>query len=230
MLRILVLAVLLWPMLQSPAAAQAKAGDGGAYMLLGATAGKTNNPRAWPTYKADFGLELGAQLGLGYAYRGWRVEAQVGYEAFLLDNLAPAAGAGLSGVDGYGKTTGPVAMASLFFRPGEAGTFQPFVGAGIGLARLNTEFKGDFCSAAQATCYTNARIAGGSDTVEAWQWAIGMSKLSWDESREVVVGYRYFSTRDYQVELVDSGPVTQDGLESHSLMLSMRWYFGKTRR
>lgn len=229
MLRVLVLAAFLWPMLQQPAAAQETAG-GGTYLIFGATTGKTNNPRARPAYMADLGLEFGMQMGLGYAYRGFRLEGQVGYEAFFLNNVLPGSGTVLSDTDIYGKATGPVAMANLFFRPGGAGTFQPFVGAGIGVASLTTDFRGDFCSVPLATCFTNTKLVGGKETVGAWQWAIGMSKLATDGNSELVIGYRYFTTRDIDVDVAGYGTVLQDGVESHSLMLSWRWYFGALGR
>ncbi len=223
MLRVLVLAISILSLLPSPAGAQQD--SGGTYLILGTTVGKTNNPRGRPEYKADLGMDLGAQIGLGYAYRALRLEAQVGYEAFFLNNLNPASGGSLYDVDGYGKVSGPVAMANLFFRPGEAGSFNPFLGAGIGVANLNTKFKGDFCSVPLANCYVNERIASGKETVGAWQWAIGMSKISTSGGSEMVIGYRYFTTKDFDTNLAGYGTITQDGVESHSFMLSIRWYF-----
>nr|AHM02042.1 surface antigen msp4 family protein [uncultured miscellaneous Crenarchaeota group] len=224
MIRILVLAAFLLSMLSTPAAAQSE--TIGPYVILGATAGKANNPRGRPEYKADLGLELGGQIGLGYAYRALRLEAQAGYEAFFLDSLNPASGGSLYNVDGYGKVSGPVAMLNLFFRPGEPDSMNPFVGAGIGFANLNTKFKGDFCSVPLSACFSNERIASGNETVQAWQWVIGMSKMSRYKNSELFIGYRYFTTKDFSTNLAGYGPVTQDGVESHSLMLAMRWYFG----
>lgn len=228
MLRVLFLAIFILPILPVPAGAEAAAN--GTYLILGTTVGKTNNPRARPEYMADLGMELGAQIGLGYAYRAFRLEAQTGYEAFFLDNLRPASGGSLYNVNAYGKASGPIAMANLFFRPGEAGSFNPFVGAGIGVARLNTKFKGDFCSVPLSACYSDERIASGRETVGAWQWAVGMSKLSRDGNSEFFIGYRYFTTRDFSTNLAGYGPITQDGVESHSLMLTLRWYFGALGR
>jgi hypothetical protein len=224
MFRILVLAAFILSMLSPPAGAQQE--TKGPYLILGATAGKANNPRGRPEYKADLGLELGAQIGFGYAYRALRLEAQAGYEAFFLDNLNPSSGGSLYDVDGYGKVSGPVAMVNLFFRPGESRSMNPFLGAGIGFASLNTKFKGDFCSVPLSTCFSDERIASGKETVQAWQWAFGMSKMSRYKNSELFIGYRYFTTKDFNTNLAGYGPVTQDGVESHSLMLTMRWYFG----
>jgi hypothetical protein len=42
---------------------------------------------------------------------------------------------------------------------------------------------------------------------------------------EWFIGYRYFATADLELNVAGVGPVTQEGVQSHSIMLGIRFRF-----
>lgn len=197
----------------------------GPYLSVEMSAGKPNDPRAAGVYEADMGLETGLRLGAGYAFEGLRLEAQLGYEAFLLNNLNPLPGSPLSEADTTGELSGLVMMANLFYDFGAPGGTRPFLGAGAGFANLKADYHGYYCSLLPFGCWDGEKVVGGSDTVAAWQGMAGISRPLSGGRGEWYIGYRYFGTGDIGLNVVGYGPVTQEGIQSHSVMLGWRWRF-----
>ena len=40
---------------------------------------------------------------------------------------------------------------------------------------------------------------------------------------EWYIGYRYFGSNDIELNVIGYGPMTQEGVQAHSLMLGWRW-------
>lgn len=194
--------------------------SGGPYISIDFSAGSPNDPQASGIYEADLGMEFGARLGVGYAFGGLRLEGQLGYESFTLNNLNPVTGSPLAETDSSGELAGLVMMANLFYDIGTPGGPRPFLGAGIGFANLEADYHGLVCF---ILCAEGAQIVNGSDTVAAWQGMAGLSTPLSGGHGEWFIGYRYFGTGDIGLNVVDYGPVTQEGVQSHSVMLGWRF-------
>ena len=226
--RLILLVVL---MLHAPglAGAQETGGDpppessGSFYISLDISAGKPNDPQAPGVYEADLGMEAGLRLGLGYAFDSLRAEVQLGYESFGLNGVRPLPGSPLSGIDSAGDLSGMVMMGALFYELGAPGNTRPFLGAGIGFARLEADYHGRVCFL--FTCSDGEQIVEGSDTVAAWQAMAGFSSPNAAGNAEWFIGYRYFETANLGLNVVGLGKVTQEGVQSHSLMLGIRFRF-----
>lgn len=197
--------------------------NSGLYFAVDFSGGVPNDPVADGVYEADLGLETGLRLGLGYALEGLRLEGQFGYENFYLNNVNPLPGSPLSEADTAGDLSGLVMMANLFYDFGAPGGTRPFLGAGVGFARLKADYHGFYCSIFTLQCWDGEQVVDGSDTVAVWQAAAGLSIPMRNGNSEWYVGYRYFGSADIDLNVVGYGPVTQEGVQAHSLMLGWRW-------
>jgi opacity protein-like surface antigen len=193
---------------------------GGLYVSFDFSVGSPNDPEASGVYEADLGLELGTRLGIGYSFDGLRAEAQLGYQSFTLNNVNPVPGSPITEFDSSGDLAGLVMMANLFYDFGVPGGARPFLGAGIGFANLEADYHGLVCF---ILCSEGAQIVDGSDTVGAWQGMAGLSTPLRSGHGEWFIGYRYFGTDDIGLNVVGVGPVTQEGVQSHSVMLGWRF-------
>jgi len=195
----------------------------GLYLSVDFSVGSPNDPQADGVYEADLGLETGLRLGMGYAFGGLRLEGQLGYEGFTLNNVNPLPGGPLSESDTTGELSGPVFMANLLYDFGTPGGTRPFLGAGVGFARMEADYHGFYCSILPFGCWDGEKVVGGSDTVMAWQGMAGISRPLSSGRGDWYIGYRYFATDDIGLNVVGYGPVTQEGVQSHSVMLGWRW-------
>ena len=210
-----------------PLAAAEEAAEGGPppgpargpYLSLEMSAGKPNDPQAPGVYEADLGFATGLRLGAGYGFDSLRLEGQLGSETFYLNNVNPVGGDAISESDTTGKLSGLVMMANLFYDFGTPGGTRPFVGAGIGFARMKADYHGFYCSILPFGCWDGEQVVDGSDTVAAWQAMVGLSKPMRNGHGDWYIGYRYFETADIGLNVVGYGPVTQEGVQSHNVML-----------
>ena len=213
-----------------PAEAQEMEGDpppassDGFYWSIDLSAGKPNDPQAPGVYEADLGMEIGSRFGIGYEFHWLRAEAQIGYEAFGLNGVRPLPDSPLTGIDSTGDISGLVMMGNLFVDLGAPGGGPRwFLGAGIGFARLEADYHGQVCWL--LVCSDGEQIVDGTDTVAAWQGMAGLSTPNKHGNAEWFIGYRYFATADIGLNVVGVGPVTQEGVQSHSVMLGIRFRF-----
>ncbi len=220
---------LVFLLFHAPAAAQAGAppadSPGGTYWSFDISTGLANNPRAAGVYEVDLGMEFGARLGLGYAFDRLRLEAQLGYEGFSLSSLEPLPGSPMAATNfNEGGLTGPVMMGNLFYDFGAPGGARPFLGAGFGFASLRARYQRNlYCILICLGGDGGEPVVSGSDTVAAWQGMAGLSIPLQSGRGEWFIGYRYFATADLGLNVVGVGPVTQEGVQSHSLMLGWRF-------
>lgn len=222
-MRLFGLAVLLlhWPGL---AAAQETGGDPETYWALDFSVGAVNDPLATGVYTANLGVEVGARLAVGYAFERLRAEVQFGYEGFSLSGLEPAPGSPMAGASWIaGGLTGPVVMGNLFLDFGAPGGARPFLGAGVGVASLKARYQSNlFCFLICLGGDGGAPVVYGSDTVSAWQAMAGLSTPLGSGRGEWFIGYRYFGTAALSLYVAGVGPVIQEGVQSHSVMLGWR--------
>lgn len=193
----------------------------GFYWSLDLSAGKPNDPQAPGVYEADLGMEFGSRFGVGYAYHWLRAEAQIGYEAFGLNGVGPLPDSPLAGTDSTkGDISGLVMMGNLFVDLGASAGPRWFLGAGYGFARLEADYYGEVCWL--LVCSEGDQIVDGTDSVAAWQGMAGLSIPFRGGGGALFIGYRYFATADIGLNVVGVGPVTQEGVQSHSVMLGFR--------
>lgn len=215
MRRILMLAACLSALL-SPAALAAQGGwylaaQGGASIPQSA-----ENDSDRGTFNTDFkpGYAFSVALGydLGEAYpdfgRG-RVELEVGYRKNDVDEMEFEEGT----IATEGDVTVLSAMLNTFGEIRETAPFYPYLGAGVGVARLSlndVSIKGKV-------------FADDEDTVLAWQVGTG---VGWRVSPYLVLdlGYRYFSAVD--PSFTDSLGIEFDSeYDTHTVLLGARLDF-----
>jgi outer membrane protein OmpA-like peptidoglycan-associated protein len=118
-------------------------------------------------------------LGLGYAFsNGFRAEGELGHRFNQLDE---------GDLSDYGLLDGDVhvwsAMANLFYDFNRGSGVEPYVGVGVGAARINTGLVGP------------GGTVDDSDTVFAYQAMAGIA-FRLTEQLDLDVGYRYFEADD----------------------------------
>ena len=217
-----------------PAGAQETGGvpppgsPGGFYWSLDFSIGSASDAEAPGVYTADLGMEFGTRLGIGYAFDRLRAELQIGYEGFSLNGLEPAPGSPWAGADWIeGGLTGPVMMANLFLDIGAPGGARPFLGAGLGFASLEARYQSNlYCFLICLGSDGGESVVNGSDTVAAWQGMAGISFPLGAGGGDWFLGYRYFGTDELGLNMVGVGPVIQEGVQSHSVMLGIRVRIG----
>src|SRR5262245_37974738 len=132
-------------------------------------------------YDGPFDFALGQEhdwtehLGLGYAFsNGFRIEAELGhrFNQYDEDDLANAGAAD-------GDVHAWSAMANVFYDFNKGGGLEPYIGVGVGAARIN-----DFVN-------FGGFAIDDEDTVLAYQGMIGVAARVTDQL-DVDVGYRYF--------------------------------------
>ena len=132
---------------------------------------------ASPTY--SFGSstlehDWSEHLGLGYAFQnGFRLEGELGHRFNQID-ATPT-------IDAGGDVHAWSAMANLFYDFNRGGQLEPYIGVGVGAARLNYNLND----------HSSLAYAEGEDTVLAYQGMVGFA-VGLGEHWDVDVGYRYF--------------------------------------
>lgn len=168
------------------------------------------------TFTGDIkvGNETGYALQFhgGYAFRSFafatpRVEAELGYRSSGLKSLTD-----IEGTSGDTSVLSLMTNASLYFLPKRS--WHPFVGAGIGMARVGVDWKSG-----------NGKLVDDTDTVFAYQ---GFAGVSYDVAKnwELSAQYRYFGTQDPEFKDTDGAKVTGE-YSSHSILAGFTYKFGK---
>jgi outer membrane protein OmpA-like peptidoglycan-associated protein len=162
--------------------------------------------------RAEFNNGFVGNGALGYSFGSVRVEGEIPYRRNGVDKLAPA-------TTGGGHTSSVAGMANAYYDFLPDSRFDPYVGAGIGVARVN--FSG--IRGAGAT------VIDDSDTVFAYQGIVGARYLvapQWDLGAE----YRYFATADADLKTtaaaVPANTAVSAPYSNHSLMLNLTYHFG----
>jgi outer membrane protein OmpA-like peptidoglycan-associated protein len=196
---------------------------------------------------------FGVYAGLGkYFSRGLRGEVELSWRIQDIDDL-PGDGAGFAGFPtggngqnigggaslGDNRELGEIAVGALMlngykdFNLDVAGRFQPYVGAGIGIARVRADFDNvDDQPAVQdddvLTAPVGFRIfAQNDDYVPALQGLAGFN-VEMTDSLSLNLGYRYLRTATYDFEaFVNNERADVEGRYNvHEASIGLRWDFG----
>ena len=149
---------------------------------------------------------------VGYDFRAFRAEIEASYRESGVDE---ASGFGVS-VQGKGEVSALSAMANAYFEPTlQIGPLQPYVGAGIGIARFRA-------SQVEAVGIPGAGPVTASETGLAYQLLAGAGWRLSDQAT-LTAGYRYFATPDIDTTIDPIGPLEIDGLGLHAVEIGVRF-------
>jgi opacity protein-like surface antigen len=207
-LKILVAAVIAAAM-PSLAHAQWYAGaDGGANFVQDSNlSGNGTSAKAG----SDTGYVIQGHAGYAFTGPGFgtpRIEGEVGYRSSGLKSL--------SNVNGTvsGQTTALSLMVNGAYQFLPKSSWHPFVGAGLGMARIGVDWRDG-----------NGTLVEGTDWVFAYQ---GFAGVSYDVTKnwELTAQYRYFATED--PEFTSAAGVRYTGeYSSHAVMAGVSYKLGK---
>jgi len=182
--------------------------DGGANFQQGEKLTGTNNDGSTFTDKSGNKTGYGLQMHGGYDFGGPKVEMELGYRSGKLKSLAE--------VDGKvtGDTTSLSIMTNGIYQFLPQSKWHPFVGAGIGMARIGTQWKID-----------GDKVLDDTDWVFAYQAFTGLS-YDIEKNWEISAQYRYFGTQDAKFSDSDGGSV-ELGYHSHAILAGVAYKFSK---
>lgn len=180
-------------------------------------------------YAADFDHDkgIGAYAALGYAYgNGFRTELELSYRKndarqWVGDNVTFS---GFHEPTLDGDTSSYAFMANLLYDFGDSGWLNPYIGAGVGYARIDQELVG-----------VNPVAIGGLSPLlvddNTWEFAYqGIAGMAFRlaEGLMLDVSYRYFATLSPEFDALLAGvPTTYETeYKSHTVFAGLRWNFG----
>jgi len=162
---------------------------------------------------------------LGYEWRGgWRAEAEVAHRKNDFDQVTIRTDGGLGAQLGFGSLNGATldiggdvtslaGMANVYYDVPLGWAVRPYVGAGLGVARIDAELT-----------LGPLLLVDETDTVLAWQIMAGLSYPA-TERISLSVGYRYFATQDAELSETVGGRTFDSEYRSHNLELGVRFSF-----
>jgi len=167
--------------------------------------------------EANYEVGFGGLGAVGYAFDfGLRVEAEVGYRQASVDSfdVRSAGGLPITAEGGRSSSNGTIAalsgLASAFYEFDTGGRFGPYLGGGLGVARVDVN-----------NWRAGGNIADDSDTVFAYQLGAGTS-YDLGGALKLDVGYRYFATDDPSVTSSTGSSLTVD-YETHNVVVGLRF-------
>ncbi len=162
------------------------------------------------------GYAFGAALG--YDFGGVRLEAELmrhenDVKRFAFDGTGGIVGLGQQPADS-GDTTATAAMANLYYDIDLGGATRPFIGFGMGIARLNFD-----------SYRTGAiNIVDDSKSVFAYQ-AIAGIRHAISKAIDLTLEYRYFNTENPKLQ--DAlGRSLKGDYSTHLVLAGLVWKFG----
>lgn len=165
--------------------------------------------------KTEYDRGWGAGANLGYQFNnGFRTEVELGYRTNDIDKTKLKSGfAAADGtkLDASGDLNAISLMGNVWYNFNRNGTVQPYIGGGLGVARVELndyEIEG-------------VNIADDDDTVPAYQVGAGLDFMLGDRTA-LGIGYRYFGTKDPEFQ-INSKLRTE--YEAHSVLASLRYRF-----
>lgn len=163
------------------------------------------------TAKINTGLAGAASIGYGFG-NGLRGELELAHRAGTVGSLSNAA-AGASG----GRLDATSVMANVLYDFANETSFVPYLGAGIGGARLRASNIGPDQG--------NAIVSGGAN-VFAYQ---GIAGLDYRIGNNLAVGasYRYFATAAASIP-TSAGDSARVPYRDHAVLIGMRYAFNPT--
>lgn len=197
--------------------ASAFAGDPGMYAAVsGGLIVPSDVEISKPGNSADASRKVGYTIGgaVGFDFgTNVRAEAEINYKANDTNELKEA-----TGTKGYTSTISALSfMANAYYDLHSLGSYgvMPYVGAGVGVARLSTN---DGVIAGGTTF-----VQDGSDTVLAYQAGLGVA-YTISPKALLDVGYRYFRTADAKFKDPSANVVTMT-YDNHTILAGLRFLF-----
>jgi len=183
-------------------------------LYIGAALGLVKGPNSTAsgtsggTVKFDAGNMGAAFLGGRFQSNDihWRGEAEVARRALDLSTV--------SGTAAQGEALATSVMGNALFDLDMVGPVQPYIGAGVGLAKVKLDGASPF----------GGSTVNGSDTVGALQLLAGAS-YRLNEQVDLFTDYRYFTTRNADFTTA-AGTTTSMKLSTHSILAGLRFNFG----
>ncbi len=156
------------------------------------------------------GKSLTGITGIG----GLRGELEIGY--FESDIDAHNVGGTLfQGDDAFGTTSGLFGLVNVFYDFNEFGRFKPFIGGGIGLARVEFDSHGVNLGGADTV------VMDDEDTGFAYQLSAG-ANIALTETVDLELGYRFLGVTGVELEAVD-GTASDVDVENHIVYGGLRF-------
>jgi len=205
-----------------PADGQAKtyiSGNVGAVFVQDADLTETG-PGVSGTGEFEFDTGYGVNAALGYSLDGLRLEAELSYRQADFDQLSvdsiTVAGftiTGLGSFDVDGDTSALGLMGNVWYDFDTGGKLRPFIGGGIGLARVDI----DVASVGGAPVGLSDH-----DYVFAYQAGAGVG-YEISSNTVATLGYRFFGTSD--PEFNSGGFTDETEVRTHNIELGLRFRF-----
>lgn len=165
------------------------------------------------TQEQDFSGGASGELDEGYAVSGavgynfgagWRSELEVAYRNNDVDSLENAAGASLPSPGG--DVTSTAFMFNGYYDLPTGTALTPYVGAGIGLARVNVDYDS-----------AGVNIADEDSTEFAYQGVAGLS-YAISPNADLFAEYKYFATSD-----IDLGGGAEADYQNHTVLAGLKY-------
>lgn len=196
----------------TPALAQSE----GPYVALGAglvipEESDLDGPTAATSGDVEFDNGWAAMIAGGYAWgNGLRTELEFSYRDTGVDGITtPGA------TNGDGSANALATMANVLYDFDFGIGLKPYLGAGIGLARVEAE---NWRNSAGA-------ITDDGDISWAWQGIAGAA-YGISDNVDLTLDYRYFSAPDLELSGAAAGTSYDTEYQNHTVMLGVRYTFG----
>ncbi len=192
------------------------------YLMWNWELGDSANPMTDANFGVDLDWSLGTGFGFGYRLAGMlRLEGELHAQWFRVGSLDLEPGAPFVPRDYAGEMWAIGAMANLFVDLPAWGDARPYLGAGYGVSRVEAEYNESICI---IFCFsTENTVVDDWDLAEAWQAMAGIAFWKQASNSELYFGYRYFETDDLQLRTVSGTPFVQEGIQSHTLSIGIRF-------
>jgi opacity protein-like surface antigen len=194
----------------------------GLYFLWNWDLGDSANPTTDADFSVDTEGSLGTGFGFGYRLAGMlRLEGEFHAQWFRVGSLDLGPGAPIVPFDYSGGLQATGLMANLFVDLPAWRTVRPYLGAGYGFSRVDAEYNESICI---VICFsTDNKVVDDWDLAEAWQAQAGIAFTTREANSEIYIGYRYFETDDLKLQTLSGTPFTQEGIQSHTLSVGVRF-------
>jgi opacity protein-like surface antigen len=168
----------------------------------------------------EFDTGLGVNGAVGVSLGDLRLEGelsyrQVDFDSVTIDSLTVGSSTftSLGSADVGGDATSYGLMGNMWYDIDIGGKLKPFIGGGIGVARVEVDI--DSVGGVPVS-------ASGDDTVFAYQVGAG---IGYDISDKIVatLGYRFFGTAD--PDFGSNGVTDEAEFQSHNIEIGMRFKF-----
>lgn len=177
-------------------------GDGGVNILADSDISGQNNTSATIGSKTGYVLQMQG----GYDFGGPKAELEIGYRNSGIKTLTDVDNAG-----GQTSSLSFMANGQYEFLPQEK--WHPFVGAGIGMARVTARWSEN-----------GSTIVDDSDWVFAYQVFTGIG-YDLNKAWQVKAQYRYFATEDVELGSSSNSKFSAEN-HNHAFMVGVTYRFG----